>query len=91
MLNDAQAQHGEHMQEFLAHQIAAAGGWLSFEQYMDMALYAPGLGYYSAVRVSLAPTATSRRRRKSRGYSVPASRGNAPRCSAPSAAEQFWN
>lgn len=48
MLNDAQAQHGEHMHEFLAHQIAAAGGWLSFEQYMDMALYAPGLGYYSA-------------------------------------------
>ncbi len=48
MLNDAQAQHAERMQDFLAHQIAAAGGWLSFEQYMDMALYAPGLGYYSA-------------------------------------------
>ncbi len=28
--------------------IAAAGGWLSFERYMELALYAPGLGYYSA-------------------------------------------
>ena len=29
-------------------QIAAAGGWLSFQRYMELALYAPGLGYYSA-------------------------------------------
>jgi SAM-dependent MidA family methyltransferase len=28
--------------------MAAGGGWLSFEDYMDIALYAPGLGYYSA-------------------------------------------
>src|SRR5688500_7562238 len=26
----------------------AAAGWLSFAQYMELALYAPGLGYYSA-------------------------------------------
>jgi len=26
----------------------AAGGWLGFDRYMDLALYAPGLGYYSA-------------------------------------------
>jgi hypothetical protein len=25
-----------------------AGGWLSFARYMELALYAPGLGYYSA-------------------------------------------
>ncbi len=25
-----------------------AGGWLSFERFMELALYAPGLGYYSA-------------------------------------------
>jgi SAM-dependent MidA family methyltransferase len=48
MLNDTQTQHCAHMHEFLAAQIAAAGGWLSFERYMDLALYAPGLGYYSA-------------------------------------------
>jgi SAM-dependent MidA family methyltransferase len=31
----------------LIGQINAAGGWLSFERFMDLALYAPGLGYYS--------------------------------------------
>lgn len=29
-------------------EIAAAGGWLDFARYMELALYAPGLGYYSA-------------------------------------------
>ncbi len=48
MLNDTQIQHCARMHEFLVEQIAAAGGWLSFERYMDLALYAPGLGYYSA-------------------------------------------
>jgi len=28
--------------------LAQAGGWISFARYMDEALYAPGLGYYSA-------------------------------------------
>ncbi|MFP5506076.1 MAG: class I SAM-dependent methyltransferase [Gammaproteobacteria bacterium] len=28
--------------------IDAAGGWLDFARYMELALYAPGLGYYSA-------------------------------------------
>jgi SAM-dependent MidA family methyltransferase len=48
VLNEAQARHSLRMQEYLREQIAAAGGWLGFEQYMDSALYAPGLGYYSA-------------------------------------------
>src|ERR1700733_3526804 len=46
-LNDAQARHCARVQEYLAAQITAAG-WLSFERFMDLALYAPGLGYYSA-------------------------------------------
>src|SRR3989442_12034598 len=29
-------------------EMAAAAGWLSFERFMELALYAPGLGYYSA-------------------------------------------
>ena len=29
-------------------EIAAAGGWLPFSRYMDLVLYSPGLGYYSA-------------------------------------------
>ena len=28
-------------------EIDAAGGWIPFHRYMEMALYAPGLGYYS--------------------------------------------
>jgi SAM-dependent MidA family methyltransferase len=47
MLNDTQAEHCAHMHEYLRQQIAVAG-WLSFERFMDLALYAPGLGYYSA-------------------------------------------
>ena len=35
------------MQQLL-ERIDAAGGWLDFVEYMQLALYAPGLGYYSA-------------------------------------------
>ena len=31
----------------IADAIAAAGGWLPFDQFMQLALYAPGLGYYA--------------------------------------------
>ncbi len=30
----------------IAAEIGRAGGWLGFERYMELALYAPGLGYY---------------------------------------------
>lgn len=33
--------------ERIAQEIEAAGGWLGFERYMELALYAPGLGYYA--------------------------------------------
>ncbi|MBP9712914.1 MAG: SAM-dependent methyltransferase [Sterolibacterium sp.] len=33
--------------QHIAEQIVAAGGWISFARYMALALYAPGLGYYS--------------------------------------------
>ena len=29
-------------------EIERAGGWIDFARYMELALYAPGLGYYSA-------------------------------------------
>ena len=32
----------------IAQEIKTAGGWISFARYMELALYAPGLGYYSA-------------------------------------------
>ncbi len=47
-LGAAEAEHSHRVREHIAAQIAAAGGWLGFERYMDLALYAPGLGYYSA-------------------------------------------
>jgi SAM-dependent MidA family methyltransferase len=31
----------------VAAEITAAGGWLGFERFMELALYAPGLGYYA--------------------------------------------
>ena len=34
--------------DLIRAEIAAAGGALSFARYMELALYAPGLGYYSA-------------------------------------------
>src|SRR5271165_1043117 len=48
MLNDTQAEHYARMREYLALEIGARDGWLSFERFMEAALYAPGLGYYSA-------------------------------------------
>jgi SAM-dependent MidA family methyltransferase len=46
---DKQAR--EHSAQVLRHicqQIEAHGGWIPFAVYMDLALYAPGLGYYMA-------------------------------------------
>jgi SAM-dependent MidA family methyltransferase len=47
MLSDAAAEHSALMRDHLTSRIKAAGGWLSFERFMELALYAPGLGYYS--------------------------------------------
>lgn len=40
--------HSASLHALIAYHIAAAGGWISFARYMELALYAPGLGYYSA-------------------------------------------
>jgi SAM-dependent MidA family methyltransferase len=31
----------------IGEEIAASGGWIGFDRYMDLALYEPGLGYYA--------------------------------------------
>lgn len=36
------------LQKHIRSAIEAAGGWISFARFMELALYAPGLGYYSA-------------------------------------------
>ena len=40
--------HSARLQERIRAEIQAHGGSISFERYMELALYAPGLGYYSA-------------------------------------------
>jgi SAM-dependent MidA family methyltransferase len=40
--------HSARLRHLIAGEIAAAGGWISFARYMELALHAPGLGYYSA-------------------------------------------
>ena len=41
-------QHSDRLAALIRSEIAAAGGALDFSRYMQLALYAPGLGYYSA-------------------------------------------
>ncbi|MFQ5609431.1 MAG: class I SAM-dependent methyltransferase [Woeseiaceae bacterium] len=42
------AEHSRRCAEHIRNRIAAAGGSISFAEYMHEALYAPGLGYYAA-------------------------------------------
>ena len=41
-------QHSEKIAEVIRQEMMLAGGHLSFARFMELALYAPGLGYYSA-------------------------------------------
>ena len=41
-------EHSGRLGALIRGTINDAGGWVSFAQFMDLALYAPGLGYYSA-------------------------------------------
>ena len=45
--------HSEAVTALIRSRIEAAGGWISFADFMETALYAPGLGYYSAGSVKL--------------------------------------
>jgi SAM-dependent MidA family methyltransferase len=47
--------HVERVRGRIAAEIDAAGGWIGFDRYMELALYAPGLGYYSAGAHKLGP------------------------------------
>ena len=40
--------HSQLLADLIRERIAAAEGWLDFAEFMQLALYAPGLGYYSA-------------------------------------------
>src|SRR3982751_386919 len=46
---DADAlEHSARVLGFVRDLIANSGGWISFADYMNLVLYAPGLGYYAA-------------------------------------------
>ena len=42
------AAHSQQLAEHIASTIVAEGDWIPFSRYMDLALHAPGLGYYAA-------------------------------------------
>jgi SAM-dependent MidA family methyltransferase len=47
-LSADEAAHSERLVLRIRDAIDAQSGWISFEQFIEMALYEPGLGYYSA-------------------------------------------
>ena len=42
------AAHSRELAEHIANAIVAEGDWIPFSRFMELALYAPGLGYYAA-------------------------------------------
>ena len=52
-LTAEEQRHSERVGALIREAVHLAGGWLSFERFMELALYAPGLGYYSAGAVKL--------------------------------------
>ncbi|SEQ26223.1 class I SAM-dependent methyltransferase [Nitrosomonas ureae] len=40
--------HSQSVLTLIKEQILASDGWIPFEQFMNLALYAPGMGYYSS-------------------------------------------
>jgi SAM-dependent MidA family methyltransferase len=44
----AALEYSEKIVALINAEIEAAGGWIPFSRFMELALYAPGLGYYSA-------------------------------------------
>jgi len=52
-LSPEERRHSDAVVALIRSELDAAGGWISFERFMELALYAPGLGYYSAGSVKL--------------------------------------
>jgi SAM-dependent MidA family methyltransferase len=53
LLSQTEREHSAELAELIRARIGDAGGWLPFDSFMELALYAPGLGYYSAGAVKL--------------------------------------
>jgi SAM-dependent MidA family methyltransferase len=52
-LTDSQREHSRKVEALVRGEIAQAGGWISFDRFMELVLYSPTLGYYSAGSVKL--------------------------------------
>lgn len=52
---DEALAHSRRLSTAIGDEIRAAGGWIPFARYMELALYAPGLGYYVAGARKLGP------------------------------------
>ena len=55
VISAVERDHEARVRAHLAAVIRAAGGWIGFDRFMELALYAPGLGYYSAGAHKLGP------------------------------------
>jgi hypothetical protein len=58
--------HSQRVAEHIAERIVAEGDWIPFARYMELALSAPGLGYYAAGARKFGERATSSPRPRSR-------------------------
>jgi SAM-dependent MidA family methyltransferase len=54
-LSPEESAHSRRLIERIRDEIDGSAGWISFERFMEMALYEPGLGYYSAGATKLGP------------------------------------
>lgn len=54
-LSAEEEAHSRAVTALIRERVRAAGGWIRFEEFMELALYAAGLGYYSAGSVKLGP------------------------------------
>src|SRR5690348_10807482 len=52
-LTGDEERHALAVRDALQERISAQRGWISFDEYLRLVLYAPGLGYYSAGSVKL--------------------------------------
>ena len=52
-LSPDEERHSAVATTLIRDRLAAAGGWMSFADFMELALYAPGIGYYSAGAVKI--------------------------------------
>ena len=64
-LTPEETAHVARLGERLREEIARAGGWIGFARYMQLALYEPGLGYYSAGRAEVRRRGRLRHRARS--------------------------